>query len=413
MRTSLRKTLAFVFAASLGAGARAQGVSDLMPTPPQPSGGAGSGGGLYLPGMPLPQPQTNVVAPTTTPDGKPQEKKGLNLGYDDQLTGAVDYTRDAVGGDVTMADRGAEFHTVVKGDTLWGIAGAYLGSSWNWPKLWAMNPSITNPHWIFPGDVLRLRNAEAAAPTAVAEPVASEPKLTPRATTATGLFLRQTGFVEPKELEDAGKIAASREEKLLLSTDDEAYVQYKKGSAPKIGDKLSVYTPSRVVKHPTTGKKLGYVVEVYSDAEVLSVSEGKLARIRLKDAVEPSERGYRVGPLRRQFKIVESKKDTSDVTGVIVDMLRPGDLVGSDILVFLDCGRKSGLDVGNRLLVTRRGDGYVPILSKGPIDDKRFPRETIAEVLVVDVRDTVSTGLVLKATKEARIGDRVEGRSGL
>jgi hypothetical protein len=63
--------------------------------------------------------------------------------------------------------------------------------------------------------------------------------------------------------------------------------------------------------------------------------------------------------------------------------------------------------VGNRFLVVRRGDGYDPLLS-GPMNNPRFPREAIAEVLVIDLRDSVSTGYVTRSIKDARVGDRVE-----
>jgi nucleoid-associated protein YgaU len=49
-----------------------------------------------------------------------------------------------------------EFHTVERGDTLWDITGSYFQNPWRWPRVWGLNPQITNPHWIFPGDQVRL-----------------------------------------------------------------------------------------------------------------------------------------------------------------------------------------------------------------------------------------------------------------
>jgi nucleoid-associated protein YgaU len=39
---------------------------------------------------------------------------------------------------------------VQKGDTLWSLCSKYFNDPWRWPRLWAANPVITNPHWIFP-----------------------------------------------------------------------------------------------------------------------------------------------------------------------------------------------------------------------------------------------------------------------
>ena len=55
-----------------------------------------------------------------------------------------------------QADQETYIHVVVKGDTLWDICEGLYANPWVWPKVWQMNPHITNPHWIYPGTELRV-----------------------------------------------------------------------------------------------------------------------------------------------------------------------------------------------------------------------------------------------------------------
>jgi hypothetical protein len=276
-----------------------------------------------------------------------------------------------------------------------------------------MNPSITNPHWIYPGDTIRLAHTTTPAANAPPQVPTEAPKKTGPMPQPSGFFLRQTGFVEPGELKVAGRIVGSKEEKIMLSTDDEAYVEFKKEQPLEVGQRYTVYKPIKPVRHPVTKKLMGELVQIYGEAEVQSLTEGRIARVKLVDSTDPIERGFRVGPLRRQFKIVDPVPNDRDIVAVVFTALRPIQLVHQETIVFIDQGKADGVRIGNRFQIVRRGDGFVPLLASGPVDDRRFPRETISEAIVIDLRgDHIATGFVTRGIKETRIGDRAEMRKG-
>ncbi|MEO8773191.1 MAG: peptidoglycan-binding protein LysM [Gelidibacter sp.] len=62
---------------------------------------------------------------------------------------------------VTHAEPEAQFHTVVKGETLGKIAKKYYGNAMKYPLIFDANkPMLTDPDKIYPGQVLRIPSLE-------------------------------------------------------------------------------------------------------------------------------------------------------------------------------------------------------------------------------------------------------------
>ena len=73
-------------------------------------------------------------------------------------------TETALSTDTPPADQDATY-IIKKGDTLWDLAFQFLGDPFQWQRIWEINPYITNPDLIFPGNQLMIPGRYAGAST--------------------------------------------------------------------------------------------------------------------------------------------------------------------------------------------------------------------------------------------------------
>ena len=365
--------------------------------------------------------------PPPPPTQKPQKPNVIVVGPDGKptYTGEPEdepkgYYVDSGGGPVYQEPAEIhsgpvpELHVVRRGDTLWDICFYYFNDPWQWPKIWSYNPQITNPHWIYPGDLVRLLPrgvfAEQNEPEGEQKPTTTQPEqkpdVVPPPQKHLEVGLKQTAFIEKGNLDNAIEITGSVDEKELLAIGDQVYLSYPEGKAPQVGKRYSIYQVEQPVSE--NGKEVGAYVHLLGTLEVSSVKQDKHARGTIVEANQEIERHSKVGPLIKQYKTVPPAPPNVDAQGEIVAMLKKGQLVGTGELVFIDLGKSSGIVVGNRMFVVRRGDAY-PKQSEYTVgqDDRKFPARALGEIVVVEVGDKISVGLVTLAVQEMGVGDLV------
>ncbi len=305
-------------------------------------------------------------------------------------------------------------HIVRPGDTLWDICETYFQDPWLWPKIWALNPEITNPHWIYPGDRIKLRRAGRVQrrPTA-----AAFGEVTFRSGQPTGdVWLKLKGFLSEEKIKKSGVIKGAFSERIMLTTGDVIYVQFKKGHPLEVGKRYSIYEPLETVRHPFNNRRIGRMVRLDADVEIDKVTlHGKtgIARGRILHAVNPVERGYLVGPLRKKLASVDirTNRKIRKLEAVVVAILSEHDIVGAHQVVFLDKGSAEGMEPGFVLQAYRRGDLYRRTMEAEARPGRHYwPAEVFGQLVVMRTSKHHSIALVVHTRREIRVGTLVKLR---
>ena len=359
-------------------------------------------------GSPSPAEETAPAAPAVA-DGDPSEPRDFG--------GAVDSGESGMG---------ADQHRVDTGDTLWDISEKYLGNPWYWPKVWSYNPAIENPHWIYPGDEIRLSPdggefeaeerkdlGDVSRGTLERPDYGEDDDVTVAGKIGyegmTSLRTRGDGFITGRELAESGTIASSPEEKEHLLEGDRIYVKWGDRENLRVGDPYVLYRTRAEVRHPVTGDTVGYLTQILGHAQVVAADpDEEFVVAVIRRSYSEILRGDLLGPsgIKGARRVVQ-KPNGVELHGTIVTALQDDATQwGQWDLVFVDRGRSQGVEEGNTFDVLRRGDGldydgYTPPREQG------FPVERVGRLVVVDVKEDVAAAVVLWAIHELHPGDRV------
>jgi hypothetical protein len=314
-------------------------------------------------------------------------------------------------------------YTVQRGDTLWGISSMFLRDPWLWPEIWHVNPTVQNPHLIYPGDVLTLAYGADGSPQVTlargdalrVQPLVRSSPLEggaipsiPYASIAA--FLGKPGLLTREELDGAPRIAALRDRHLIGGAGSDVFVKNMQDHGPgrynivRIGDEL---------KNPDDGRVLGYMGVFAGVSRVDAIGED-LTRATVISSARETAAGDVLLPedTNMMASDIIPRAPATQIDGRIIAVVDGVSLIGQYQVVALNRGASHGLGVGHVLAIDRDGgevrDGSCRrsglSLCKGTV---RLPNERAGSVLVFKTYEQMSYGLVLETTMPVAVLDLV------
>ncbi len=333
-------------------------------------------------------------------------------------------------------------YTVVKGDTLWDISARFLKSPWHWPKIWKINDQVSNPHLIYPGNVIVLRMVDGrpelsiegketgttkeAVPsfsaaekdsTAGTETVPNDGRTTklspgvhsesldsaiPTISPSSILpYLTRPLAVDSSELAEAGYVTIGLDDRIALGNKSQFYAR---GLDDPAIEYYSVFRPGKAIHHPETGEFLAFEALYLGDAQLLELGDpSKLVVTQVKQEIVPSDR-LLVAPRQVSAPYYYPHPPKAQVQGRIVSALNAVAELGSHSVVGISLGTREGMDEGTVLRIMRHAGK-----SKDPMTRKNYalPDEETGLLLVFRTYEKMSYGLVMSATQPVHLLDTV------
>lgn len=336
------------------------------------------------------------------------------------LTGI--FAADASAQTVHYSGRTPDYHVVRSGDTLWDLSGSYYGDQYNWPRLWSYNAHVTNPHWIYPGDIVYLKTPSTGKDTG-----SGDPQVVAQTQQDGQMVLPVAGFVSADRIEYAGRIIASPKEANMLSPLDKVWVGFGEESyteeeredmdeedrrkmaaaQPNVGELYAVVREVGEVKTDEDDDEAvaGYKYLVLGTLRIDEVSDKYHDTAVVMQTWREIERGDYLIPYERQVKNVQPTASDRDGVAKIVDSVDALFDFGEHHYVWVNKGADDGIRTGNRMFVYQRFEG---LDSPGEEADSKIPWQRVGQLMVLDVRKNYSLAVITDSSREINIGDRLE-----
>ena len=335
--------------------------------------------------------------------------------------------------DTTAAGERPREHVVREGETLWDLAAVYFGDPFLWPEIYRLNTTVVeDPHWIFPGEVLRLGEreierepADVTAVEAEGREAAPEPEVEtpppppppPPSETTPSIFAPKpkpvvsvvsaeedkrrgrtllpndfyaAGFLTEGEtmpwgevLGPADNLRRDQVQRIRSSNSVRLFEELEVEAPPSaeylIGDSLLI---SRLVRDiPNWGD----VVKPTGVAVVTSQA-GRRARARLVKQYGIVANGQVTMPLEpfKDLGYVEPVPIENGTTGSIITTRDRNPVPNREAILFIDLGRSDGVSLGDQFEVIK------PNTSAGA------PPTRLALMKIVHLREHSASGMLLR-----------------
>jgi hypothetical protein len=338
------------------------------------------------------------------------------------------------------------YYTVKKGDTLWDLSSKFFDTPWAWPGLWQENKQLPNPHFIYPGDKIRIysksdvrsvpvppapeeleeepepeeiviEEAEKELSEEEIEVVVIEENIIEEPEEDLPFFvylpIDQVGFIKEKQVTPNGIILKAKADRILISTGDSVYVK-QTGDLPIIAGSLyTIYrTADKTVTDKSTGKYVGILHTLKGVVEINEIikRDPVVASAKIVKSYDSIKINDLLLPYKRKSSRITITESVKDLEGKFLVAKYQLQLMGEHNIAFINKGEKDGVKPGQKYSIFEqetitkgKKKNWFPKESKG---EKLMPID-FGSIIILQTEETTSTVLITNSSKAVHPGTTV------
>jgi hypothetical protein len=299
------------------------------------------------------------------------------------------------------------YYTVQKGDTLWDLSDRFFDSSWLWPDLWSENRQISNPHWIYPGERIRIFHQKGAE--SFVGKTLSRRRTVENEPTKEPLYyyyspIDKIGFIRKDPVASSGVIFKVKDDKKMISTGDLVFIRTKEEITPlTAGTKYSVYRTSKPIIDQKTKALIGTQHYLTGVVEITKI-EPRFAVARVIQSYRTIEVGNLLMPYKRRSPKIELTQSKKGLNGQLIISEEHVKIIGDNDIAFIDKGSEDDVKLGQQYSIYYQEKQR---LNSGAKEDVLLTQIVYGTLLVLHTEPTTSTVLITRSDQSITPGAKI------
>jgi len=315
-------------------------------------------------------------------------------------------------------------YVIKDGDTLWDIASRFLRDPWRWPDIWQVNPQIKNPHLIYPGDEVvltfkdgkpqlilkRANTTQDNLRVVKLSPTIRKRQLSKAVPTipidAIQQFLTRPSVMSNETIENLPYILHIQDDHLIAGTGDTLYVR---GIVPGSTSRYTIVRAGKQYIDIVNGSEMEVGQEATYIGEAKVEKFGDPSTVTITHANREALKGDRLIaaiPQNMEYNFTPHAPK-SMINGKIISVVDGVSRIGQYQTVVINKGSEHGMEKGHVMAIFQTGKTIDDQLNRDKTDEVTLPSEHSGYLLIFRTFNKISYALVMKASREIHLMDRV------